>query len=608
MKIAFIVTLLALFSQQLAAKEYHVSVNGSDTNNGSAATPLKTISAAAKLAQPGDVITVHEGTYRERINPSRGGTSDAKRITYRAAQGEKVVIKGSEVVTGWKEIGKGVWKLTLPNTFFGSYNPYKDVIIGDWFKDRGRVHHTGEVYLNGAALYEVVLLDKIGDTKKTTWYCQSDDKNTHIWANFHGADPNKEQVEINVRPTCFYPDKPGRNYITVSGFTMRQAATQWAAPTAEQIALIGTHWSKGWIIENNTISDSKCVGVTLGKDRASGHNNAQSAGGYNVVVKLALEKSGWCKNNIGSHKVRNNTISECGAAGICGSLGGAFSEITGNHIYNIYVNKPYGGAEMAGIKLHAPIDTLIANNYIHHTFMAIWLDWMTQGTRVSSNLCHDSSYNDILIEVNHGPCVIDNNIFLSPTAVYDCSQGAAFAHNLFAGEFNPRSQTRQTPYHKEHLTEIAGLSDIKLGDNRFYNNIFLGGKGLQVYDKSKTKFPMHAGGNLYLNGAAPYKEETNAIVLPKFNPNIKLVSEKDVVYLHLTLPPTFADGKTQLVTTTLLGKAKIPNLAYKNYDGKPLSIDTDFFGKSRNRQNPSPGPFENPAKGKNEVKVWQGKR
>ena len=35
------------------------------------------------------------------------------------------------------------------------------------------------------------------------------------------------------------------------GFTLEHAATNWAPPTAEQIGLIGTHWSKGWIIENN---------------------------------------------------------------------------------------------------------------------------------------------------------------------------------------------------------------------------------------------------------------------------------------------------------------------------------------------------------------------
>ena len=86
------------------ATEFHVSVNGNDSNDGSSVKPFKTISAAAQAAQPGDVITVHAGIYRERISPPRGGESDTKRIVYQAAPGEKVEIKGSEVVKNWVKV------------------------------------------------------------------------------------------------------------------------------------------------------------------------------------------------------------------------------------------------------------------------------------------------------------------------------------------------------------------------------------------------------------------------------------------------------------------------------------------------------------------------
>ena len=66
---------------QLTAAEYYVSQTGDDAKGGSQAAPFKTISAAAEKAQPGDTITVHAGVYRERINPPRGGTADANRIT-----------------------------------------------------------------------------------------------------------------------------------------------------------------------------------------------------------------------------------------------------------------------------------------------------------------------------------------------------------------------------------------------------------------------------------------------------------------------------------------------------------------------------------------------
>ncbi len=85
----------------IAATEYHVATTGDDDHAGTAAKPLQSIQAAADRAQPGDVITVHEGIYRERINPPRGGSSDTMRITYQAAPNAKVVITGSEPVKGW---------------------------------------------------------------------------------------------------------------------------------------------------------------------------------------------------------------------------------------------------------------------------------------------------------------------------------------------------------------------------------------------------------------------------------------------------------------------------------------------------------------------------
>ncbi len=253
--------------QAATHKEYHVSVAGNDANEGGPSSMLRTISAAALRAQPGDTITVHEGVYRERINPPRGGESAAKRIVYQAAPGEKVEIKGSEVVTNWVRVQDDTWKVTLPNTFFGSFNPYSDLVHGDWFDPKGREHHTGGVYLNGDWLAEAAKLDDILKPAGSmpVWFGQVDKENTTIWAQFKGVNPNEQLVEINVRRTVFYPEKPGINYITVRGFAMRHAATPWAPPTAEQIGLIGTHWSKGWIIENNVVSHSICSGIALGK-------------------------------------------------------------------------------------------------------------------------------------------------------------------------------------------------------------------------------------------------------------------------------------------------------------------------------------------------------
>lgn len=623
----------------LSAREFHVSPAGHNAYDGSAAQPLRTISAAADRAQPGDTIIVYAGTYRERVTPPRGGLSDSARIVYRAAVGEQVVIKGSEVVSNWEPFLGDVWKATVPNSIFGEYNPYKQLIHGDWFNDRGRPHHTGEVYFNGKALDETHLFERVlqpqpgpdsrdPEGSAWTWFAEVDENYTYLYANFRGQDPTQALVEINVRDACFYPERTGCDYITVRGFRMAQAATQWAAPTAEQIGLIGTNWSKGWIIEHNVISDSKCAGVTLGKDRATGHNvwsaDRTRSGDihYNEVIDRALA-AGWSRETIGGHVVRHNVIFDCGQAGICGSLGAIFSEITDNHIRDIWSKRQFAGYEMGGIKLHAAIDVLIARNRIHNTGKGIWLDWMAQGARVSRNLLYDNTGEDLFVEVNHGPFLIDNNLFLSTRSVRDRSQGGAYAHNLFAGFLDAAGDLKRlTPYHAAHATTIVDRAKIAGGDNRWFNNVFTGasdepttadpiavddhkrliGHGLWVYD-----FGEHvsfARGNIYYRNAGAYAHEAGPILAPRTDPNVKMIEEDGRVFLQSCLADEVALARTQSVTTAVLGRARVPNLPYENPDGSPLVIDMDYFGHKRDHTRPTAGPFEAPGADLQSIKVW----
>ena len=144
----------------------HVATTGSDSADGSSDRPLRTISRAADLAMAGDTVVVHEGVYREWVRPRRGGLSDRRRITYEAAPGEHVVIKGSEQVTGWQPVDGSVWTVTVPDGIFGAFNPFAEEIDGDWIvypqKDSPK-KHLGDVYLNGMSFYEVASRDELSD-------------------------------------------------------------------------------------------------------------------------------------------------------------------------------------------------------------------------------------------------------------------------------------------------------------------------------------------------------------------------------------------------------------------------------------------------------------
>lgn len=626
MKNVILSACLLLSAGSLWAKEYHVSPDGNDAAKGTAEAPFRTINHAAQLALPGDTVTVHDGVYREWINPLNGGECEGKRILYRVAEGERADVKGSEIVGGWTREKKNrqVWKVVLPNSFFGNHNPFNERLYGDWLWS-DKIHHTADVYLNDVSLYEAYSLDKVytPDTLRTirdpqgctrVWFAQVNAEHTTIYANFGNANPNKETVEVSVRPTCFYPTREGLNYITIRGFHFSQAATQWAAPTAEQIGMVATHWCKGWIIENNVIKNSRANGITLGKERSSGHNlecNDPRLDGtlHYIEVIFNVLRKGWDKNYVGSHIVRNNIISDCEQTGICGSMGGAFSEIYGNHIYNILAKQEFGGAEMAGIKLHGAVDTYIHNNRIHDSGnFGIWMDWMAQGVRISSNLLYRNQAEDIFFEVDHGPYIVDNNISLSEKSIAENTDGGAFLHNLIAGGMKRMDDGRYTPYHLNHSTQIKGFRTITEGDHRFYNNIFIGGDkqemdyGLAVFEKSQ--WPIYAADNLFLHGAKPIQGKEQEWTMKETNPHLTLEETEDGVYLTMDIDLNELQAfKGKAVDSERLGITKLSGFPFENPDGSPFLSDTDYFGKTRSLPSPVIGPIEAHTTGKR-IKVW----
>ena len=495
---------------------YYVNGAVNISGDGSQNKPFKTIQDAANIAKAGDKVIVAPGIYRENVNPIYAGTAEA-RIEYVSEKKGEAIITGAEVIKNWVNIEGNVWEARIDNAIFGDYNPFDTLVRGDWFIAT-YIAHTGEVYLNGKAMYEVTDIEGVKnptvnnaswdrDFTVYTWYaCQDDKKNeTIVYANFQGKNPNEENVEINVRENCFYPQKEGVGYITLSGFVVKQAATQWAPPTAYQEGMVGPHWSKGWIIEDCEISDSKCSGISLGKYLQPENDNkwlkTKMKDGTQTerdcICQAQVE--GWTKENIGSHIIRRCDIHDCGQTGIVGHLGGVFSIIEDNHIHHINNRQNLAGAEIGGIKMHAAIDVIIRRNHFHHCTRGLWLDWQAQGTRVTQNYFHDNTLphdylletknfegqgEDIFVEVSHGPTLIDNNVMLSDHAIKLATQGVAVVHNLIAGSFTAVGRgtnngtidipsPRYTPYHMKHRTEVAGFMTILHGDCRFYNNIFI---------------------------------------------------------------------------------------------------------------------------------------
>lgn len=637
--------------------EYHVAKTGSDQGQGTQQYPFQTINKAASVAVAGDTVTVHEGVYREWVKPRYKGLSNKRRIIYQASEGEKVVIKGSEHIQNWQQAEEDIWKVVLPNTFFGDYNPYTEEAFGDWLVTIEEVKHLGDVYLNGMSFYEVSHFEQLIDSKvrtevldhwtqkivpihnqeqtKYVWYAEVNADNTTIYANFQGANPNKEFVEINVRRSCFYPKETGIDYITVKGFEMAQAATPWAPPTADQPGLLGANWSKGWIIESNIIHDSKCSAISVGKEASTGNNyrsirRDKPGYQYQLEAVFSAERNGWSKEKIGSHIIRYNTIYDCGQNAIVGHLGCIFSEVHHNHIYNIALKREFWGHEIAGIKFHAAIDVHIHHNRIHDCSLGIWSDWQTQGTRISKNLFYNNN-RDLFVEVSHGPYIVDHNILTSEYALDNVSQGGAYINNLICGKMNHwKVLNRSTQYHLPHSTKVAGFSLIYGGDDRFYNNIFVGKDGLEgvgtshyknyttsleeyiknvhkkngdVEEFALVEQPVYINNNAYFNGAEPFERENDKLVDKTFDPKFSIVDEGDEVYLSCELPECFENILGEVHSTATLARVRIVDAEFESPDGSDIIMNTDFLDEQKAEKSPL-GPISLLKKGKNHIKVW----
>ena len=564
------------------AREIHVAATGSDSGSGDQGSAYLTINKAASVAQPGDTVTVHEGTYREWVKPVRGGADESKRITYRAAPGERVMIKGSERITSWTREAAGVWKVELPNSFFGEYNPYALNVSGGWL-NYGQWHHRGDVYLNGEAFHEKETANEVVQAEKS-WQCQAGEEVTVIRANFGKANPNKELTEIDVRESLFMPEITGLRYITVDGFHFMHAAANWAPPGLDlQPGAVGPRMGKHWIIQNCAITNARCVGIILGHAPGVDYRDIE---GY------------------GDHIVRNNVIRRCGQAGIAGQKGATRSLIADNLIEDTNYRREFGGWETAAIKFHNTVDTVISGNLIRGVYhqqqgaFGIWMDYANQGTRISGNVIYNTEAATVFLEMNHGPILVDNNILVGQP-VRSNSEATVFAHNLFVDcgyDYSPDTG-RRSEYYTPHTTKGVGRKTGTAQDDKWFNNIFVRG-GL---DRVKTASGYVSDGNVFLEGAKKSSFGDENSVVDSYVTAFTIEDQPLGTTITFSMNEAPFRAKGPRVNAELVGVFPTVGQTIEDRYGNPIEVKTDFNGKTYSR--PVAGPLADLNQGDNTV-IW----
>ncbi len=562
-------------------KEIHVSKQGNDQHPGTMTKPLLSINAASLIAQPGDKIIIHKGTYREQIYLSKGGNAEASRIVYQAAKGEKVCIKGSEKWSRWTKNSKGYWVAEVDNKWFGAVNPFGSKDFSGKEKQA-----TASIYINGNSLRQCVSVNELV-LKKMSWISLQQSGKTLLLANFGDLDPVKSLTEISVRPFAI-EGMVGANFITIHGLTISQIANAEGTVDGLHTGAISTNGGTHWIIEDCTVNYCNTIGIAIGQ---TGHEYLNGNPRQPMYSDLSTPLA-----TVGHHVVRRNHISRCGQAAIFGLLHGSGTEIRDNLIEDINAESNFAGEEIAGIRLAVAIDVIVSHNLIRrvNSGYGIFLGPLFQGARISKNII-TATAGCIYLYNNHGPVMIDNNIFTSTNRTKGIemmmSEANVFVQNLFIdcelkNEKNTGISVATANYLPHSLTIKQTIPSLNI-DHRFYGNLFIR-KGLDQVPATSGSL---ADFNVYLAGAkAAIWEGVSSIVL-SIDPRLKLVNTQLSINLEKNL------NRIPLVDCPKLNAAFIGFFALSKQfleqpDGHALIVDQDFLGKTSALPK-SAGPFYN---------------
>ena len=443
-------TAYAAWEQPLAfSKTYYVDngdAKADDNGPGTKARPFRTINNAAQLLRPGERVVIASGIYRECVRPARGGTSPSQMISYEAAPGAKVFIKGSEVLKdSWVEqpipagVGPGgqggsatpvtAWRYEFTAAMFpDAYQPFAlPSIMGSWSwldprsVDMGPfLRRRGLVFVDGKPLEPVEqqrelaaprlqpapdftvpaqpqnglpprrrggpIMQEVGGSPDARFWV--DPSGRAIQVRLASGTPADHVIEVTTRQATFVPAQSGAGFIRIKGITFQHAANAYPFP---QFGMISCAGGDHWILEDNTIEWANGGGLSIGRDANSGASRQAGA----------------------SHILRRNTIRYCGIEGI-GGMGTADTLIEDNLIEWCGWADAERGWEAAGAKFHNARNLLFRRNVVRHMrhANAIWLDVGNVNCRLTRNVFADvvSVSAAVHMEMTTATNQIDNNV------------------------------------------------------------------------------------------------------------------------------------------------------------------------------------------------------
>ncbi len=449
------------------SKTYYVdnsNPNASDNNAGTQERPFLTIGKAAELLQPGERVVINSGVYREQVRPKRGGSAADKLISYEAAPGAKVIVKGSVLAskdewqksTGYRirtratEGRPVIYQYDLEDVDFKGYNPFgmanlmhDDRSYFPWSNGQEQIKphflRRGMIFVDGRKMKQVEFYSDLSSNEDAFWV-EQDGLVVHLRLK-DNANPTGHDVEFTIRERVFAPKERYLGYIRLKGITFEHAANGLPIP---QRGLVSTNRGNHWIIEDCVIRHANTTGLDIGGETW-------------VADSPAIP--------VGSSIIRRTHIVDVGICGISG-LNAVNSLIESCLIEKIGWHNAERTWESAGIKIHGTRNNVIANCVIRNISYAsgIWFDYECNNSRITNNLIinvTNSVRGGVYIEASpKSGNMVDHNIIWGTTnavprdlnddggngIIVDGSDEGIFAYNLIGMCENAGIMTRNAEW------------------------------------------------------------------------------------------------------------------------------------------------------------------
>jgi hypothetical protein len=398
--------------------ELHVDGNnGSDSNPGTAASPVKTIQQGLKLANANNQkqiatrVNIAAGMYRESLALMYGGNNTAAPLGIEAAQTGTVVVTGADSWTGgWvpSTSKPGVVTRHWPHDYgLCAVNPSWDATM-----IREIVRRREIVFVDGKRMTQVLSL---GQMRPGTFHVDESADKISLWPP-PGKDPNLVPVEIGARDRLV--ELGGTLNVRLRGLVV-----QHGNGCAIQQNAVHLHSNKNLRVEEMLIQDNNSVG--------GGHAYGEAITFRNLV---STRNGG---NGLGGFKVKN----------------ALWNEIELSHNGWRTAQGAFYGWDSAGMKIAANHGALL-KSFRAHSNMArgLWHDYDNRDITINGLSSYANLRGGYWSEANQGPITVKNSLFC-------------------------RNNLRAEPFSAGF--EISNSHAVRLDGSRLFDNgvaqIFIGG-------------------------------------------------------------------------------------------------------------------------------------